>query len=95
MNPSQSGISGVVVGSTVGPEGSVPLSTADELLEVSPVGPDNSRTPTDSSSLTTVRQCLCLTRPSAKCPKPGRNLVRLSRSARLSLNPPMDDAFRA
>ena len=36
MNPSQSGISGVVVGSTVGPEGSVPLSTADELLEVSP-----------------------------------------------------------
>lgn len=36
MNPSQSGLSGVVVGSTVGPEGSVPLSTADEFLEVSP-----------------------------------------------------------
>lgn len=34
--PSDTGISGVVVGSTVGPEGSVPLSTAAGILGVSP-----------------------------------------------------------
>ena len=49
--PSDSGISGVVVCSTVGPEGSVPLSTAAGILGVSP---RRARQFADSGRLTIV-----------------------------------------